>query len=95
MLRFKPMDSLSEVLRLGISGLTRLGRFARPAPIFLKSNGCMFWSRFKGDVFGLVFIVLGGEVVETETETGPLEVGILRKLKGCFWCGDMVGKRER
>lgn len=85
MLRFKPAgDSLSDDLRLTDASEI-------PTPSFLKSNGCMLWRRFNGDEFiMLLYVILEG----VEDISGSPRDPIFRKLKGCFWCGDMVGNQE-
>lgn len=90
-LRFRPMGlspSDGRLLLVNSGG----GKLPKPAPNLRKSKGCMFCNLFSGDELfkGLVLMLLGGELVVG----GPLTVGILRKLRGCFWCGDMVGRRD-
>lgn len=49
----------------------------------------MFCNRFNGDEFsGLPLMLRNGEL----EAMGPLD--ILKKLSGCFWCGDIFGIRD-
>lgn len=87
--RFRPTDgSLSEPLRREvISGLGAVGNALSPELSFLKSNGCMLWSRLSGDTLSDEVSGPGGEDVVVGGD-------IFKKLRGCFWCGDMAAKCE-